>query len=376
MLLHSLKYELLTALRERSIIIWLVIFPIGLGIFMNAAFGSLYEKTTNMSALPVAIVEEQKDPVFRSVVESLEDSDEPFLKAEYTDRETAEKLLSDGDVKGIIMIGDPIVLEVKESGIEQTILRSFTDQYTVNSSIIREIMKKDPEMAMEAGKRMADELNACHEVSLTNGNTDSFTQYFYNLIAMVAMYGSILGLQISVNNQANLSDIGARKGCSPVRKSITLTAGLISAWIIESGCMAISVTFLRFVLGVELGGSLGLVYLTALLGGIAGVSIGFMIGSFDRFKYEVKFGIAMAVSMTLCFLSGLMMGTIKHIIEKKAPIINRLNPAALISDCLYALNVDSDLHRFSVKIASLAVMTLVFSVIGLIMMRRKKYASI
>ena len=37
-------------------------------------------------------------------------------------------------------------------------------------------------------------------------------------------------------------------------------------------------------------------------------------------------------SMVCSFLSGLMNNTMKDLVEKNMPVINRINPAALISD--------------------------------------------
>ena len=38
---HNFKYEILTHLRVKMVIIWLVIYPIALGTFFKVAFGNL-----------------------------------------------------------------------------------------------------------------------------------------------------------------------------------------------------------------------------------------------------------------------------------------------------------------------------------------------
>lgn len=376
MFLHSFRYELITAVREKSVLFWLMIFPAVLAMLMNAAFGSIYEKTSKFSTIPVAVVEKSPDLVFRSVMDALEDEEEPLLKAEYTTEDEARSMLDRGDVRGVIYTGDKLTLELSGTGVEETVLRTFTDQYVVSSAVISDIMKKDPAMAQKAGEAMSAELDILREEPLTNGNTDPFVQYFYNLIAMVALYGSILGLQISVNNQADLSPLAARKACSPISKSVGVAASLTAAWLVETVCIVFFVTFVRFVLGVELGGNLGLIYLSSVLGGMAGVSIGFFTGSSNKFSYEVKLGLSMAVNMTLCFFSGLMASGIKLLIEEKAPWFNRINPPAVISNSLYYLNVDSDMHRYAPAMATLAGMIVLFSVMGAVFSRRKRYASI
>ena len=55
---------------------------------------------------------------------------------------------------------------------------------------------------------------------------------------------------------------------------------------------------------------------------------------------------------------------------------NRINPAALISDSLYALNMYPSLTRFARNMGILAVMTLVLCFISGLILRRSDYASL
>ena len=71
MFLHNLKYEFLTAVRTKDLLIWMILFPIILGGFFKFAFDGIYEKTTQFSTLKTAVVDEADDKNFRSVAESL-----------------------------------------------------------------------------------------------------------------------------------------------------------------------------------------------------------------------------------------------------------------------------------------------------------------
>ena len=57
MFLHNLKYEFLQNIRAKSLILWLILFPIILGTFFKVAFSGIYETTTVFSVVPVAVVE-------------------------------------------------------------------------------------------------------------------------------------------------------------------------------------------------------------------------------------------------------------------------------------------------------------------------------
>ncbi|SEK74142.1 ABC-2 type transport system permease protein [Ruminococcus sp. YRD2003] len=376
MFLHNLLYEIKSSLRVRDLIFWLILFPIILGTFFKIAFGSLYEKQTKVTAIPTAIVETADNEVFRSVIESVSGTDEALLDAEYLSEDEALKKLKDGDIKGIIYSGDKLTLTVSGDGAEQSVLKLFVEQYMLREKIITDTMTSDPSKMQAVIAALSEEINTSEEAKLTNGNLDFYIQYFYNLIAMVAMYGSVTGLHVAIGQQANLSELGARKNCSATPKSVGILASLTGTWIVQSICMIICVSFTAFVLKVDYGDRLPLVYVAAICGGILGVSFGFFIGSIGRMKQGAKVGICMSVSMTMCFLSGLMVANMKPIMAEKAPWFNNINPAALVTDSISALNLYSGYRVFVTKILTMLVISLIFYILGLLMVRRRKYASL
>ena len=377
MFLHILKYELKNGLRTKDLIIWLILFPIALGICFKVAFGGIYDKTEKFSSIPVAVVEDGENAAFRQVLDSITSADEPFLKVTYTDREAAEKLLDEGEVEGIIFSKDKLSLTVKEKGLFETMLKSFVEQYTVKEKIVTDAINTSPEKAQEVITALTEgTVSSCREIPLTQGNPDVYIQYFYNLIAMVAIFGSNTGMHITIQNQANLSALGARNNCSPAHKSVSILAGLAGSFIMETICMVLCVSFLAFVLKVDFGDRLWLVYPAAVMGGMLGVSYGFFIGSLTHIREKAKVALMSAVSMLMCFGSGLMLANMKAIIEDRLPLINRINPAAVISDSFYYLNIDEGYERFISKLVTMAAITAVFVFLGFISSRRKKYASI
>ncbi|HOC33979.1 MAG TPA: ABC transporter permease [Ruminococcus flavefaciens] len=376
MFFHDLKYMLLSGFRVKSFLFWLMLFPILLGTLFKVAFGNVYENDVLFRSVPTAVVETESDPVFHQVIDSLEEADEPLLDVEYTDEENAMKLLKEGKISGIIYVGDKLLLSVTEQKMEQVILKTFVEQYSVNEKVIKDTAEKDPSKIQAVVDKLSEDVSACRDIPMTHGDPDIYVQYFYNLIAMVAMYGSVTGLHVTVHNQANLSALGARKNCSPTPKSVSLLADLAGSYIMQSACMILCVTFTHFVLKIDFGDRLPLVYVAAILGGILGVSFGFFFGAVNRFSFEAKIGIVMAVSMFSCFLSGLMMGQMKGIIAEHMPWFNKINPATVVADSLFSLNMYSDYSRFISRITTMLIITAVCTAAGIIISRRKKYADL
>ena len=372
---HNLAYELKEVLRVKEFILWLMLFPIILGTLFKVAFGSIYSKEV-FDTIPVAVVRTSDNQVAEEFLKGLSEEEKPMLATTYTDAENAKQLLLDGDVEGILTIGESIELTVSRTGILPTMLQELVSRYKLYETVIRDTLATDPAALQTVLAKLSAEVNACRDASPKADNPDVYVQYFYNLIAMVAICGNMTGLHVSTNNQANQSILGARKNCSATPKGIYLTAGLLGSCIAQSVSMVLCVTFLRFVLRVNFGGSLLLLYLAAILSGCLGVAFGFFIGSIGKMKHEGKSAIAITVSMALCFLSGLMMGNIKGILAVKAPWVNRFNPVAIISDSFYCLNMYSDYRRFISKVIAMLIYTAVFTVLGVLFTRRKKYASI
>ena len=77
-----------------------------------------------------------------------------------------------------------------------------------------------------------------------------------------------------------------------------------------------------------------------------------------------------------CFLSGMMGITMKYIIDKNIPIINKLNPANMITDGLYSLYYYETLDRYIFNVVSLLIFAFTLIVVSYISLRRQKYDSI
>ena len=91
---------------------------------------------------------------------------------------------------------------------------------------------------------------------------------------------------------------------------------------------------------------------------------------------NAKTGILISITMLWCFLSGMMGITMKYVIDKNVPIINKINPAALLTDGFYALYYYDTLNRYVMDVISLVIISLVLILLSLGSLRRQKYDSI
>ena len=80
MFFNEFRYNLLTTLRDRHFIMWLILFPMALGSLFKAAFSDIYENDIKFSPIPTAIVQTQKDDIFKEVIRSVSKGKDALLK--------------------------------------------------------------------------------------------------------------------------------------------------------------------------------------------------------------------------------------------------------------------------------------------------------
>ena len=273
-----------------------------------------------------------------------------------------------------------VSIKTRKSGTAQSTLKAYIESFLAMKKMARDLW--DSAISGNGTNMAIDNIQdlmqgaTIKSIPLTDGNRDPFVMYMYNLIAMVSIFGTVVALHISINSQANLSTIGMRRSCSGTSKWKVILPELIGTYITHSACVLISITFLNFALQVNFGDKLPMVYLTGICGAVMGVSMGFFVGSIGRLSESAKSGIMMAVNMSLCFMSGLMVDSIRAVFAMNAPIVNDLNPVAIVCDAMYYLNMDADLSRYFGKLLIMGGYTVVFIVLGILMTRRKKYASL
>ena len=113
-----------------------------------------------------------------------------------------------------------------------------------------------------------------------------------------------------------------------------------------------------------------------MVGSLTGLSLGLLIGTIIKKNENIKIGILIGITMLGCFLSGMMGITMKYIIDKNIPLINKLNPAAIITDGFYSLYYYDTLDRYWYNIISLLIISLILILISANSLRRQKYDNI
>lgn len=379
MFIHLLKYKLKSLIREKELLGWVFAFPIVLGTFFYLSFGSIMKGDDyKFTPVPVAyVIQDNGDKTFESVLDGLSQEDEDQLfQVTKTEKENAEELLRSKKVDGILYNAADLSVTVTGDGLNQSIVKSFLETYLKNKHVYEEIGSTHPEKLEGAIKLLSEDIGFNKEISYSNTKMDNLSQYFFALIAMTCMYGSIVGRRCVEDIQANISALGARREASPAHKLTVICADFCGSVLVNYASVLLLLFYLIIILKIDFGTNTPYILLTGFAGSVIGVAMGTFVGSMGKMSVNVKDAIVSAVSLILSFLSGLMINSMKDIIEHTVPIVNRINPAALITDCLYSLNMYDTYGRFYSDIAIMGVIALLFIFGSYLLLRRNRYASI
>lgn len=374
-MLHLVKYNIFVKLRNFNMTFWPLVFPLIMATLFYFAFGKLEE--ADFETVQTAVVTEKNaDIVFLEFLDSMEKEESQLIALQEMPKEEALKALEEKQVSGIFYVDDSPSLTVGGNGISESILQSLLESYENGKQTLEKVAQTHPEGMQAAVAQMNHYEELVDQVSLGGRTTDGNVQFFYALVAMACLYGSFIGFGAAITLQANLMPLAARRCVTPTHKLKLIVSEMLSSFILHFLNVVILLIYLRYVLQLDFQGQTKEMLLISLIGSMIGVSMGIFVGSIGKMAEGIKIGILLGISMVCSFLAGLMNAEMKYIVEQNAPVVNRINPAALISDAFYCINVYDDPARYSRNLMTLFIMCIVLIIASFLMVRRERYDSI
>lgn len=389
MFAHNFKYSLKVLFRNKALIFWTYIFPLILALLFNLAFKDI-ESNEVLKTIDIAVVNSESfenDTITKNILKELSSEENKIFNIEYTDLEKSKELLENKEISGYIIYDNDIKIVINNNGINETILKYTLDEIQNTKNMVNIMLTSSITKEINNGNININynEIynNIMNKISNTNIKLNdisnknlSYTMIeYYTLIAMAALYGSMLSMYITNYNDTRMCPVGKRKNVSPTNKMTLIVSGLLSSYIVQLIGMFILFMFMIFILKIEFI-KLGKVIFLSLLSSLAGLSLGVFVSSVFKAKENTKTGIIITITMICCYLSGMMGITMKYIIDTNIPIINKINPANMITDALYSLYYYEDNIRYSFNIISLIIFSTIMILISYLKLRREKYDSI
>lgn len=374
MFYHNFKCSLKILLKNKGLVFWTFVFPIILGIFFNMAFSDI-DKKEKFNSIDIAVVSSEdfnNNVIFKQSIEFLSDekTDNKMFNTVYTSKKKATYLLENNKIDGYLtFFGDNVNITIKKNGVNQTILKYIIEDINSNKKILAEA-SNIPE-ALSLIKNNSVKLN-----NITNKNLGFSMIEYYTLIAMACLYGSMLSMYVLNYSQANISSVGKRVSISSSKKTSLLLSGFFASYVVQLIGIFLLLFVTLFLFKVDYGNNLIYVFILSLFGSLAGLALGIAISSINNISEVTKNGILISIIMFCCFLSGMMGVSMKYIIDKNIPFLNKINPANMVTDGFYSLYYYDNLNRFYFNLLSLFIFSIIMILISLRNLRRQEYDSI
>ena len=382
MFFHNVKYNLKALFKNKGLIFWSFAFPIIMATLFNMAFGN-WEESEKFTSINIGIVTNEyfdNNIIAKNVFNSLSDGDNKIFNITYASKDEVTNLLTDKKIEGIIEYTNskPSII-INSNSVSSTIIKSVVDEIETNNTIFSDLMKS----GQYASNNMEEQVNKIIErINSTTINTkdisvkklDIAVIEYYSLLAMTCLYGGFIAMSAISNSLASASNRGKRVAISPIKKSMAILSSLCASFIVQLIGALLLLIYIN-IIGVNLHTNLISLFVITILGVLSGISIGLIVSVMINKSEDTKLGIIIAISMALSVLSGMTGVSLKYVIDSKLPFINKINPAAMITDGLYAVYYENS-ARFLNNIISLIIFISLLIVISILYMRRKKYDNI
>ncbi len=387
---HLYKYRVKVMLKNKYLFFWMGMFPIILGTLFYMTFSNITEQVEGFSTVNVVIsAEKTSDKTGKDIIDGDEGlkafldtmEEEGYFVITYAEYDEALELVNGEKADGIVVLskGDKkteLSLLFGGNGISETILKNIINVYVRSSHVIDDAIATNPSSVESVIAELYSDVDINKDLSVNAKNMDPYNQYFFALFAMVCMFGSSYGMLNTEYGQADQSALGARRCVAPTKKLLGIISEFFAAVTVIELMFVILFIYLTCILGVNLGDKYALIFLASIAASLLGVALGYAFGVLLKCNKSAKDGISMAVILFLNFLAGLMVGDMKFVIEKNCPIINRINPAALISDCFYSICAYDDLSMYIKSMIAIVIWTVILTVVSVVVLRREKYANL
>lgn len=380
MFVHLFTYRVRSLLRRKIIVFWSLVYPILLATFFTVTFASNLGSDVRFDAASVAIVNDRASGAaegFTELIGSLEYAEGcRMFEVHECGESEAEEMLAEAEVIGIVYVTDDLAIKVSSSGLYQSILKMVTDSWKRNVKIYTDLLGTAPDRAAAVEAVLSDTRGYLDEVSISGAESSQEMQAFYAIIAMACLFGSFVGIDIGNELQANASPLAARKCISSAHRLRVIAADMSAAFLIDLVEIIMVTLYIRFVLGIDICAKPWPYLLICLFGSMIGVASGQFVAFLARGRQGMQIAISLSFSLISCFLGGLMVQGMDHLLEQVCPVINRINPATLISNSFYCLAIYDDYRRFTVSMLTLAGEAALLTFCSYMISRRTRHASI
>lgn len=374
-------------IRNKAVLFWLIVFPLLLATIFYFAFVGFSGEAYKLDKSRIVVEGIENNSQFKLVLNEVSNIDgkvgekDLFEIVKVKEGEKAADLLDEDKIDAIIQVeSNNIKISVLKSSYTSSIAKMFVDNYLASESTINNILVENSYNPAVVPKVVNDLLMTkipdIEKKEVSKNKIDVATSYYFALLAMACMYFANAGHHIVETIQLNRGEVAQRILISPVKRTKIFIANYLAYFLVGVVTILVFLLYTSFVLGINYGtGNFFLVWLTGILGVSVALNIGLFLGTLIK-NPNIRDGIVIGVTMTFSLFAGLYSHQMKYMVLQNMPFINYMNPVGLIADSAYSLFLYDTLTPYFIRMGILVAFGLVFFIAGLLIIRRKKYASV
>lgn len=278
--------------RGRQALFWSLVFPLMFTVIFGFFFGG------NAKAGTIALIDNSKSQVAQNYQSALDKADILKVRTDLTESD-ARDLMKKNQLGAIVVIPEHFgemtpdapksikIIEDPANSQINSVVTAFSNQFFVQTDYTIHQIK--PTFSID-------------EEKTNNRALNYFDFVLMGMIGLALMNSSVQGIAIVMSNYRE-DKILKRITTTPLATWKFISAEVLSRLILNM--LQISLILIVGIYGfhAHVYGSIGLIYLFALLGGLLFQSIGFMVASVSKTTDSAQ-GMSVAITIPMMFLAG------------------------------------------------------------------------
>ncbi len=378
-----LKYFMKMVLRNKTALLWGLIFPIALMSLFKLTFSNISSTENTLDTRKIAVVLDGSgiyQENFKTVMDELskqDSEDDLTVEVSYTDEKEASAGLDNGDYDFYYVVGDEDItvhLGEKYGVATGMIAREIADTYKFNMDIINECLKTDPTKIGEITESLGNRLD--YIAMEKEEEADVYMWYYVSTLVMGILFDYALGLRVLATVRADVAGSAMRVALSSSSKTRMVVYCLFAQLVSSLAKTAVHLLFMQFVIGIDIASKAGIIAVAIVATTVFSICLGILLGMFFKGDVQSRENKTLGFVMLSVFISGEMIVSLPGYIEKYAPVINRINPATIFNKIFYRILLCENKGDLAMNLLILTIASLVMLTASIIILRRETYASL
>ena len=378
-----LKYFMKMVLRNKTSLLWGLIFPLALMSLFKLTFSNISSTENTLDTRKIAVVLDGSgiyQENFKTVMDELskqDSEDDLTVEVSYTDEKEASAGLDNGDYDFYYVVGDEDItvhLGEKYGVATGMIAREIADTYKFNMDIINECLKTDPAKIGEITESLGNRLD--YIAMEKEEEADVYMWYYVSTLVMGILFDYALGLRVLATVRADVAGSAMRVALSSSSKTRMVVYCLFAQLVSSLAKTAVHLLFMQFVIGIDIASKAGIIAVAIVATTVFSICLGILLGMFFKGDVQSRENKTLGFVMLSVFISGEMIVSLPGYIEKYAPVINRINPATIFNKIFYRILLCENKGDLAMNLLILTIASLVMLTASIIILRRETYASL